>query len=189
MIAQNSLAMDRDSDDSAQWSDADPGPRWSKLHPALAGDPSVRAISWGQLATWRRTPIRPWTELLAVLAREESALSVSLVRAFTSKGAAGVPAAREDREVELLRAEVRELRTRLDALERSTAPPLGPPPEASPIMMAGRWLDQHGDAYQGRWVALRDGELMGSGHTLDELESDLKSRSLSLKRMFVTRVR
>lgn len=98
-------------------------------------------------------------------------------------------------------AEVAELRARVKRLEDRVGAPFGgaaetgtavaepPVTEVAPIVMAGAWLDQHGDDHKGRWVALKDGELMGAGASLDALRSDLHSRGLSLKRMFVTRVR
>ena len=59
---------------------------------------------------------------------------------------------------------------------------------SAPIMTASKWLDQHGDAYQGRWVALKEGELIGDGGTLKELESVLHRQGKSFARMFVTKV-
>ena len=91
-------------------------------------------------------------------------------------------------------AELAELRARVVVLEDRASATHGNASETenapvAPIVMAGQWLDQHGETHKGRWVALKDGHLMGSGASVDALESDLRDRGLSLKRMFVTRVR
>jgi hypothetical protein len=46
-----------------------------------------------------------------------------------------------------------------------------------PMVKAGEWLKQHGDEYAGRWVALRDDELVAVADSFPELRSQLPSLS------------
>lgn len=41
-----------------------------------------------------------------------------------------------------------------------------------------RWMEQHGAAYAGQWVALRDGVLLGAHQSRKELKAELLRRDL-----------
>ena len=104
-----------------------------------------------------------------------------------ASGSPPVQASPELRELVVkLSAEVADLRRRLDQLQRP-APKTDELPE-SPIIWAGRWIDAHGDAYAGRWVALTPEGLVGSGETLASMKEDLHARGLRLDGQFVTRI-
>ena len=51
-----------------------------------------------------------------------------------------------------------------------------------PMPLAEAWIREHGAAYVGRWVALRDDELVAVGDSFNELERQLPS----LKGVLVT---
>ena len=44
-----------------------------------------------------------------------------------------------------------------------------------PMVKAGAWLKEHGEEYAGRWVALRDDELVAVADSFPELRSQLPS--------------
>jgi len=44
-----------------------------------------------------------------------------------------------------------------------------------PMPLAEKWIREHGEAYAGRWVALRDEELVASAKSFKELASQLTS--------------
>jgi hypothetical protein len=46
-----------------------------------------------------------------------------------------------------------------------------------PMVKAGAWLKEHGEEYAGRWVALRDDELVAVADSFNELRSQLHSLS------------
>ena len=46
-----------------------------------------------------------------------------------------------------------------------------------PMVKAGAWLKEHGEEYAGRWVALRDDELVAVADSFPELRSQLPSLS------------
>jgi hypothetical protein len=46
-----------------------------------------------------------------------------------------------------------------------------------PMVKAGAWLKQHGEEYAGRWVALRDDELVAVAGSFKELHAQLDSLS------------
>jgi hypothetical protein len=46
-----------------------------------------------------------------------------------------------------------------------------------PMVKAGAWLKEHGEEYVGRWVALRDDELVAVANSFNELRSQLPSLS------------
>ena len=45
------------------------------------------------------------------------------------------------------------------------------------MVKAGAWLKEHGDEYAGRWVALRDDELVAVADSFNELHAQLDSLS------------
>ena len=45
------------------------------------------------------------------------------------------------------------------------------------MVKAGAWLKEHGDEYAGRWVALRDDELVAVADSFNELYAQLDSLS------------
>ena len=46
-----------------------------------------------------------------------------------------------------------------------------------PMVKAGLWPKEHGEEYAGRWVALRDDELVAVADSFTELRSQLPSLS------------
>lgn len=46
-----------------------------------------------------------------------------------------------------------------------------------PMVKAGLWLKEHSEEYVGRWVALRDDELVAVADSFPELRSQLPSLS------------
>jgi len=44
-----------------------------------------------------------------------------------------------------------------------------------PMPLAEAWIRDHGEAYAGRWVALRDYELVAAADSFTELERQLTS--------------
>lgn len=46
-----------------------------------------------------------------------------------------------------------------------------------PMVKAGAWLKEHSEEYAGRWVALRDDELVAVADSFAELRSQLPSLS------------
>ena len=46
-----------------------------------------------------------------------------------------------------------------------------------PMPLAEAWIREHGEAYVGRWVALRDDELVAVADSFDELCAQLDSLS------------
>jgi hypothetical protein len=46
-----------------------------------------------------------------------------------------------------------------------------------PMVKAGAWLKEHGEEYAGRWVALRDDELVAVADSFNELRSQFPSLS------------
>jgi hypothetical protein len=48
-------------------------------------------------------------------------------------------------------------------------------PHPLPMPKAEAWIREHGAAYVGQWVALRDDELVASAHSFTELRRQLTS--------------
>jgi hypothetical protein len=46
-----------------------------------------------------------------------------------------------------------------------------------PMVKAGAWLKEHGEEYAGRWVVLRDDELVAVTDSFNELRAQLDSLS------------
>jgi hypothetical protein len=46
-----------------------------------------------------------------------------------------------------------------------------------PMVKAGAWLKAHSEEYAGRWVALRDDELVAVADTFDQLHAKIGSLS------------
>ena len=46
-----------------------------------------------------------------------------------------------------------------------------------PMPLAEAWIRDHGEPYAGRWVALRDYELVAAADSFDELRAQLDSLS------------
>lgn len=95
--------------------------------------------------------------------------------------------------------EIRELRARVDALERAlrdvqrapASAPLRRAPEPrrdDTILWAGEWLAQNHAEYAGKWVALHRSGLVASGDTLAEVMQVRRRPEFKDERIFVTHV-
>ena len=79
---------------------------------------------------------------------------------------------------------------KLRAFGRLIAPPQVRVVPSSPVMAAKiaanrQWLRENADDYQGRWVVLKGGELVGSGEDLNEVRQRIGSfKGLFVKRIF-----
>jgi hypothetical protein len=63
---------------------------------------------------------------------------------------------------------------RIQRAARVLAPPIARPtrlPPAQGLKASRQWLREHASEYRGRWVAVRDGELLGAASSMSELDT------------------
>lgn len=75
----------------------------------------------------------------------------------------------------------------LERMSRVLAPPrvtLAPTRDPEAVQKNRQWLETHAAPYRGNWVALRGGELVASGETLEELTTSVRLT----REILVTRV-